>query len=122
MMKRLWIAMALVTVLGGTVEANDMPSYKNGNGLLQLCESEDAHRSMLCMGYVIGVITAIERAINTFNQKQFFCRPAETTNGQLQSIMIKYFNDNPSLLHERSMDLIIWGMTNSYPCTAKGSQ
>ena len=74
---------------------------------------DDASKASVCVGYVQGVL---DTYAGFHKESQLFCMPNGVTTYQVMRILIKYLNENPEMLHDDAMFLILSGLRNVYPC------
>lgn len=83
MMKRSWIAMALVIALGGMAEAK--PGFSTGVEFLEMCESEDDGLKLGCIGYVGGFSIGLKSEADSSNFRNLdtFLKTGEKTQKEM---------------------------------------
>jgi hypothetical protein len=62
------------------------------------------------LGYVVGVADALDG--------QAFCLPDGFRAGELKQVVIRYFDEHPTILHESKVRGIRAAFTAAYPCPA----
>ena len=83
--------------------------FRMGNNLKNECQSNAPITDQTyCIGYIAGVSD-----VNKGTGK--FCLPPGVTQGQLQDVVSKYFNERPENLHYSADSLII----GAFPCDRK---
>lgn len=99
-------------VLAALLAAFPASSYaKIGNELLSFCESDKVPSKSFCDGYVLGY------AEGTFwVSHRAWCIPDRVNSRQLGRVFLKWATENPGHLHEPSMVLIDWALTDAFPC------
>lgn len=99
----------LISIFSSAIYAQ--VQFDSGNKLKENCESaQGTYRNALCMGYIIGVADANATSI---------CSPLGVTKGQYESIVKKYLNDNPALLHKDADILVMGALSLAFPCPRK---
>lgn len=83
--------------------------FKSGNDLKAHCTNSEALlEQTFCLGYIVGVVDA--------SSKQKICLSSGVTASQLNSITIKYFNENPDKLHYSADSLVLDALSKAFPC------
>ena len=101
-------AAILAASITGQVHA---ATLNTGNELKDACtDSEDFDKDLLCIEYIIE---GIERG----EKNKDFCKPELATFGQVQTILVKYLDDHPEILHHPADDLFTDAFQKAFPCT-----
>ena len=88
----------------------------NGNGLLNYwCSSTKSHRDAVCLGFIAGVIHAINSNSQFQKTSNKYCGP-NVPIIQSKAIVVKYLNDHPEKLHLDSYFLILDAIQKAFPC------
>ena len=104
-----FIAALIISVF--SVASYAQGQFESGNKLKKECDAADSIFSRgYCAGYVIGVADSRAMAI---------CAPSGVTIGQSVSIVRKYLNDNPALLHIDADVLVLNSLQQAFPCPKK---
>ena len=102
------------------VEARPEPAaYFYGNGLLSLCESEDATDWGVCFGFIVGIDVASNAFLTGGRGLPWFyyCRPEKVVLfGQIHDVVVAYLKAHPESRHEPSSALIIKAFQEAWPC------
>jgi hypothetical protein len=94
-----------------SVTAYAQGQFESGNQLKAHCDSpHGSFGSIYCLGYIIGIADANSLRV---------CTPRGATKGQLESIVKKYFNDNPASLHADADVLVFVALNEAFPCQKK---
>jgi Ssp1 endopeptidase immunity protein Rap1a len=129
MASRLIKMLLLVTM--GTASAPSwavLPDISTGNGLYQLCTSQDSDESITCISYVFGYVIGAESAaleirrmagLSPTASLSAFCRPNGVTAGQLKDIAVKFLTDTPEGRHLSSSALLMVAFERAFPCQRK---
>ena len=102
----------------------------DSNELLESCRQYDKFESVpapadalnvgFCLGYVAGVTGALHAPQAMGNDKDLgihVCFPQDgITNNQAALIVIKWLKDNPGKLHLPAVALVMWALTEDFPC------
>lgn len=113
----------------------------DGNSLLKRCslplqkefqittpdEYADTSASIgYCYGLIEG-ISSLARAyqagvlLNKVYGEQLFCLPVDVKNEQMLRVVVKYLENNPSILHKRDSLLAIMSFKEAFPCEKEPS-
>lgn len=60
-----------------------------------------------CLGFVAGVYAATSEP---------FCNPPSVKDRELRSIVVKYMNDHPEMLHLGQAELVVEAYKEAFPC------
>lgn len=83
--------------------------FKGGNELKRNCEAKNSHVDQgICLGYVMAIA-------DNYSRTQI-CLPKNVTAGQVQEIVLKYFNTYPERLHFSADSLVLDSLKNTFPC------
>ena len=106
-----------------TVSFNANAIFNTGNDLLMACDAtsetdtNSALKNVLCMGYIAGMIDAIQITFGQYPEIRSFCLP---TNGMSinQQVMVvtKYLRENPNQLHETARSSVFIALAKDFPC------
>ena len=99
----------------------------SGNELKEMCskanakgERWDAVSFSGCIHYIDGVMEASSLIYySDITKDKLYCIPNGVTRGQGMSIVEKYLEDNPSLLHNSGAELVISAFIDAFPCVVK---
>lgn len=125
------VMLALAMMLAGKAEAenDDYGRFYTGNKLLSKCEEPAGAIRGVCLGYIIGIFDSLEvfKVLypNIYSGTSICTKIynySELTTGQIERIVIKYLNDHPEDLHHPAGGIILWALSEAFPCPAKGSQ
>lgn len=86
--------------------------YKDGNKLLSEMNGS-IYDQMSSLGYVMGVADALYGVV--------VCNPTNATAGQMNDMIKRYLENNPSVRHYSADSLIARVLEQSWPCKKKGS-
>ena len=96
------------------------------NSLLRASEGDVSHRDAgeyFCLGLVLGIDDTIvvqnAKAGNVLDARALFCSPARGKIVQSIRVVVKYLNDHPERLNERSSALAIEALMKAFPCKGK---
>lgn len=103
--RRLCTAAILIPAMLSTASAEEREL--SGDELKVFCDNSD--QSELCVGYVNGVADAMV-------YENVFCRPSNTTNGQLTLIVKNYLSEHPEKLHIHAGILVLEALAEAFPC------
>lgn len=113
------ILFALLLMLSINVHA----SFKTGNELLMACDStpeisaENAMPKVLCVGYVSGMVDAIQILFGRFPEIQSFCLPPKGMSGNQKILIVeKYLKENPNQLHHSARMSVYIAFFQAFPC------
>lgn len=84
-------------------------------GLLEACASGDKTKTTRAFGdfmYCVGFIDGVGQSLAGFHLIDV---PSEVTSGQLRGVVVKYMQDHPELLHQRSAALVKEALTKVWP-------
>lgn len=97
----------------------------DGNELLKSCNfairyqdgsdktDEAGINAVYCTAYLHG----IHDGINLRDTGARYCLPSPLPNQQVVRIVVKFLNDNPSLLHLDASILAVGALAQAYPCS-----
>lgn len=110
-------AFAAALSLACPLAAEDSSPLKTGNDLLQTC-TDTSNLVMItgCIGFISGVSRGTAAALETVNNRQFFCVPLGADNGQLTDIVVKWLRDHPEMRHHDATGLVIVALRGAFPC------
>lgn len=101
-------------------------SYADGNKLLEQCIAVERFLDTkavgdelnigICLGLVQGVRNTMLYMGNEGQIKACFPEKG-IDNGQATKVVVKYLKNNPALLHEDEVLLIILAFLEAYPCS-----
>lgn len=77
-------------------------------------ECSDA--SILCNGYIRGLVDAELVLAETLGRKPFFCLPDEVNVADLRSVVIAHYERNPREGKNVAARAILIAFTRAYPC------
>ena len=72
-----------------------------------------------CAGYVAAVLdmATLWKAVEGNTSRAIHpCIPEEVPNEQIFKILKKWTDNHPEKLHERADSIIIWALTDAFPC------
>lgn len=97
-----------------------------GNDLLQRCngpyssETEKLAFSNFCIGYIQGLQQMQHVVVGIRNVAPLYCEPTQSgTYTQLESVIIKWLNNNPEQLHRDARILVTKALIEAFPCTVR---
>jgi Rap1a immunity proteins len=100
----------------------------DGNEILEVCsvikiqdmEQHEAMDLFYCMGFIEGVLSSQEIAIELDNPSTVCKLPEEgITTGQIVRIVVKYLEEHPEKLHLNSSLLVLDALRQAFPCTVQ---
>ena len=134
-MKKLYVVLIMVVFLIGCAKmevSKDLNGKDDGNELLEQCSIaltmnnnpsityEEVAWGAYCMGYIKGIvhINSGEQEHRQFtgNDELAFCIPEEVSKKQVTRVLVKYFQDHPESLHQRTKDLTFLALATAFPC------
>ena len=107
----LWVALSVSMGSYGALPGNAMKGKCGEDSVL-----EDPFTNGVCMGYISGIIDMdfVKMAIG--NAAPSFCVPDGVTMDQKESIVIKYMEENPEMLHHPFAMIVIDSLSDAFPC------
>jgi hypothetical protein len=111
-MKRLILAILIVGVVSPAMGRIQTSGF-TGNQLLNWCEATTGE-AMFCQFYITGVADGL--VIGRIPNNQVICRPPNSTNRQLQDIVKKFLQDNPTQRNSSATVLIFTALREAFPC------
>lgn len=103
-------------------------SSVDGNYLLQSCQAtimvldgKQAPSDLTQVGYCLGLVGGVRETIDIIKQNEKdsvvgICVPAEANTYQLIRVIVKFLQNNPSMLHENRTALTIGALVTAFPC------
>ena len=108
-MKKLILSLGFFVVLLPTPSIAG--GFQSGNQLLMLCkDSFGSFNNGVCLGYVSGVTDTMGSNI---------CLTSGVTVQQLDSVVKKYMNEHPEILHYLASSIIREALIKAFPCSSK---
>ena len=109
------VALAVLLLLVGHVEAAESRSFQDGNEVLAQC---DANFSDVCIGYVEGIADAISLARSRSQTIGGWtaCIPLPVTAGQVRDVAKDYLRRHPGMRQLGAAGLIAAALQETYPC------
>jgi hypothetical protein len=108
--KRVSVVAVLLLASGGA-----WAYFKTGNELLANCTG-NSFKEGYCLGYIASVSDTHNTWVDLGNMSEIFCLPKGVTQGQLQSVGVKYLEENPADLHLTASSLIAHALGRAFPC------
>lgn len=102
----------------------------SGNALLEFCSArkvevgdmvepavlvKGARDNGMCGGYIAGVSDAMA-GYQAVGSPRIYCSPSGVTLIQLVAVVKKWFEDNPSQLHQPAVSLVMRALSEAFPC------
>jgi hypothetical protein len=81
--------------------------FTSGNDLLNDMKGSNINKAV-ALGYVLGVTDALNKVV--------ICPPLNVTAGQVQDIIRKHLEDNPSIRHYSADSIIGNKLVTIWPC------
>lgn len=110
--------LAVGAVASGPALADGSP-LSTGNSIYPLCTSTQVQTSIICNAYVVGFVSGISNQAILSESRPVFCLPAESNNGQIIAVFVKYMADHPEKRHIDTPSLIIVSLKEAFPCTER---
>jgi len=109
------VALAVLLLLVGHVEAAESRSFQDGNEVLAQC---DANVSDVCIGYVEGIADAISLARSRGQTIGGWTAriPLPVTAGQMRDVAKDYLRRHPGMRQLGAAGLIAAALQETYPC------
>ena len=82
---------------------------RTGNYWLRMC-------SMNVPSECLALIEGLHGMHEAKEGPRLYCAPLGITFGQMQSVVLKYLQDNPAQLQYESVDLAIVALQRAFPC------
>jgi len=126
-MKISLIAFVIFFTLVGQVVCDD----PNGNKLLSDCKpvtmggsiAKDNYKVIVdggfCLGYITGVNSTSEAILTHFKFPLLYCLPKGIDNIQLVRVIVKYLENHPEELPNKSTLLVLAALKEAFPCEEK---
>jgi len=114
------LAAALLTPLVGGAQEAPLLGLMNGNQLYNLCISNDAADSAVCLAYVMGAadeFVVADGAVHQSTSPAWACIPRQATAQQLKDTVVGYMSAHPSDRHGRAAAQVAIALAEAYPCT-----
>ncbi len=108
-MKQIFIAALVGVLVSGPVWAGE---FDSGNFLLSTCQGKD---KSYCMGYILGVYDSLKGPNKGFKEYTF-CTSGAVNMGQINDVVKKWLEDNPSQRHLAAHSLIAAALNKAFPC------
>lgn len=108
-----------IALCPSAADAQQLPNFDTGNGVLAVCGSDSIQEQVRCAAYINGL--AQGQALMAVRDKspQIFCIPETATNGQAVEIVVKYLKANPEMRHRLGSLLITIALRDAFPCDKK---
>lgn len=117
--KWLWVSLwlAVSAMAPSLASAQEPVQIETGNDLLHFCETEEPLDGIYCIGFITGVEQSLE-AIPLLDQTaRTYCRPANSTNGQIIDSVVQSLRLHPTVRHMEAGALTIAALRSLFPCS-----
>jgi hypothetical protein len=110
-------AAILLIVLGLLVDSSDgfARVIRDGNSLLQVCNSDSDNYEILCSAYIEGVADVITRYSSVGDWES--CIREDQSMEQIKSVILLKLNQSPALLQYDAASVILAILDESFPCS-----
>jgi hypothetical protein len=119
----IWIATSVVIALAnapaGRAQDPRTPGYVNGDRLIYRCISDDHADDGLCLGYILGVIDAMQAAQASGGALLFGwrARPSpDATAQRLRDAVVRFLMAHPQTRLSSASGLVAKALSDAFPC------
>lgn len=89
--------------------------FLTGNELHEYCTSCTGNNELYCLGYMAGVSDTLNHPL-VRNDRLGICMPKSVSMGQVQDIVLKFFDENPQIRHLSASGLVSAALLKVFPC------
>jgi len=113
MIKKLVTIAALAILLASP----NSHAFITGNNLVEYCDNLEQDVADFDGGFCVGYVGGFTQALHWVSDKNKICASDNVTQKQVVSIVRKYMEEHPEMLHERADMLVIIALRRAFPCS-----
>lgn len=88
----------------------------SGGWLSKVCGSQHSEDTLVCMGFLRGVMQGQEMVVVLKGAKAAFCKPQAADLKQLAAVIAKYGADHPEHHHYEAGPFTWLALSQAFPC------
>ena len=111
-----------ITALAMLLASSNSHAFITGNNLVEYCDDYEQYeqdggsfRGGYCYGFVGGITQTLH--VSDKSDKNKICASENVTQKQVVSIVRKYMEEHPEMLHKRADMLVIIALRIAFPCS-----
>ncbi|MDC1329447.1 Rap1a/Tai family immunity protein [Pseudomonadales bacterium] len=109
--------LVMITALAMLLASSNSHAFITGNNLVEYCDDYEQDGGSFRGGYCYGYVGGIAQTLDWVSDKNRICASENVTQKQVVSIVRKYMEEHPEMLHERADMLVIIALRIAFPCS-----
>ena len=109
--------LATIAALAMLLASSNSHAFITGNNLVEYCDDYEQDGGSFRGGYCYGYVGGIAQTLHWVSDKNKICASENVTQKQVVSIVRKYMEEHPEMLHKRADMLVIIALRIAFPCS-----